>query len=530
MEQKKDITIDRSLISSQRDGGYITRVPGTSGKYYLFVPDSDIQRINDGKTLLTSIDTSKTYSLIDRVGNTIKKMDGLNLYKNYYDPVRLKQQKEKQKPTIKQKNTTPKAETPIKQETVTPKEEPVKQEVTAQKEEPVKQEVAAQKEKPVKQEAATQKQEVPVKAETDEKSLADTKTFFDNFVAEQTDNQSINIAKAKDKISELEAKIKKAKATQQRQNNIADVCKSVIDSNAYPVFSPIVSAIAEQSAKSAKKKNKKIRRFEKKIKKQRKKIKKFERKLKRAGFLKSLINSMGNSDDKQTAFVDGVKDLQQDSLMSAQQKLDKINEKAENLYNKSQSKNISEADKVKIEAKIQKLKTKRDKLVGKINNLNELDQSLNKLAKTELVDSKVEELANTTIETAEKSAMKASSLSDVIDDIVFASPSVIDKVLNEDKEQKKDNSVNLEKNADEKPDKQSEKENVKQTEKQLMIEHPVRKQVTQQQMKKLIDSGMPVTAVKKDGKLFAVFEKADVEKVNKILSAEQKRTNNNPKR
>ena len=370
----------------------------------------------------------------------------------------------------------------------------------------------------MEQEPETQKEKAPVKAETDEKSLTDTKAFFDNFVAQQTDNQSIQIAKAKDKISELEAKIEKAKATQKQQNNIADICKSVIDSKAYPALSPIISAIAKQSEKSANKKDKKIKRSEKKIKKQLKKIKKFERRLKRAGLLKSFISSLKNSDEKQTAFVDGMKALQQDGLISAKDKLEKTVSKLDKLNNKLQDTGITETDKIKLGTKIKKMESKRDKLIDKISNLNKLDQSLNKLAKTGLIDSKVDELANTTIETAEKSAMNASTLSDVIDDIMLVGAASIDKVLDEEKTQTKDNSVNFEKT-----DKQPEKENVKQTEKQLMIEHPVRKQVTQQQMKKLIDSGMPLTAVKKDNKLYAVFEKADVEKVNNILAQQQQK-------
>lgn len=363
------------------------------------------------------------------------------------------------------------------------------------------------------------KQEALVKAETDEKSLNDTKAFFDNFVAEQTDNQSIQIAKAKDKISELEATIEKIKATQKQQNNIADVCKSVIDSKAYPALSPIISAIAKQSEKSANKKDKKIKRSEKKIKKQRKKIKKLERRLKRAGLLKSFISSLKNSDEKQTAFVDGMKALQQDSLISAKDKLEKTVSKLNELNNRLQDTGITETDKIKLGTKIKKMESKRDKLVEKINNLTELDQSLNKLAKIELVDSKVDELANTTVETAEKSAMKASDLSEVIDDIMLAAPTSIDKVLDEEKTQTKDNSVNLEKS-----EKQPTEQKSEQTEKKIMIEQPVKTQVTQQQMKKLIDSGMPLTAVKKDNKLYAVFDKSDVEKVNKVLAQqEQKR-------
>lgn len=370
----------------------------------------------------------------------------------------------------------------------------------------------------MEQETETQKEKAPVKAETDEKSLTDTKAFFDNFVAEQTDNQSMKIAKAKDKISELEAKIEKAKATQKQQNNIADVCKSVIDSKTYPALFPIISAIAKQSEKSANKKDKKIKRSEKKIKKQRKKIKKFERRLKKAGLLKSFISSLKNSHEKQTAFVDGMKALQQDSLISAKDKLEKTVSKLNELNNKLQDTGITETDKIKLGTKIKKMESKRDKLVGKINNLNELDQSLNKLAKIELIDSKVEELTNTTVETAEKSAMKASNLSDVIDDIMLVGAASIDKVLNEEKIQTKDNSVNPEKANEHQAEQKSE-----QTEKKILIEQPVKRQVTQQQMKKLIDSGMPLTAVKKDNKLYAVFEKADVEKVDKILAQQQQK-------
>ena len=77
--------------------------------------------------------------------------------------------------------------------------------------------------------------------QTESVSIADKNEFLQNFIKD-TDTQSVEEAKIKDKISMLEAKIKDIKATKSSQNDTIQACKTVIDSNTYPKLNPIISA------------------------------------------------------------------------------------------------------------------------------------------------------------------------------------------------------------------------------------------------------------------------------------------------
>lgn len=85
-------------------------------------------------------------------------------------------------------------------------------------------------------------------------------------------------------------------------------------------------------------------------------------------------------------------------------------------------------------------------LIARINNLNELEQELNKLAKIELVDDKIDELRNTAVETAEKAAMNGSSVSETIDNVAETSSEVIKEVLEPDKIKESENDMTEEQN------------------------------------------------------------------------------------
>lgn len=345
------------------------------------------------------------------------------------------------------------------------------------------------------------------------------KEFLDNFMSEHTNNQTMQIAKAQDIVDKMNARIEKLISEQNRNNDTLKACDAVISSNAYPALSPIVSTFKEIVETSSKNKAKKIKKAEKKIKKANRKIKKAEKKLKKTHMLQDFVSALKNSDDKQTAFIDGTKAIKDDSLLRLNDKLDKIDVHLKAMSKKLQSGNVNNADTLKIKSRVQKLKSKKDKIIAKINNLNELEQSLNKLAKIELIKEKAEELANSAIETAEKAAMKTDNVSSIIDDIALSSSVSINNILDEEKTQTKDNSVNLEKS-----EKQPAQQKTEQTEKQLLIEHPVKRQVTQQQIKQLINANILVMSGKdSNNKLFAVFEKADTDKVNQILAQEQKK-------
>lgn len=280
-------------------------------------------------------------------------------------------------------------------------------------------------------------------------SIADKNEFLQNFIKDNDDNdtQSIEEAKIKDKISMLEAKIKDIKATKSSQNDTIQACKTVIDSNTYPKLNPIISSFSAHLEKLDKKKDKKIVKKENQLKKAQRKLVKLQRKQKRSKLLKNFISAMvHSSSNKQEAYINAMQALKEDSLGRADRQLDKANSKLNRLNAKLNSSTLGEVDKLKIKSQIKKVESKRDTLISRINNLNELEQELNKLAKIELVDNKIDELRNTAVETAEKAAMNGSSVSETIDNVAETSSEVIKEVLEPDKVKEAENDMSEEQN------------------------------------------------------------------------------------
>lgn len=153
-----------------------------------------------------------------------------------------------------------------------------------------------------------------------------------------------------------------------------------------------------------------------------------------------------SSSNKQEAYINAMQALKEDSLGRADRQLDKANSKLDKLNEKLNGSTVSEVDKLKINARIKKVESKRDMLIARINNLNELEQELNKLAKIELVDDKIDELRNTAVETAEKAAMNGSSVSETIDNVAETSSEVIKEVLEPDKIKESENDMTEEQN------------------------------------------------------------------------------------
>lgn len=282
--------------------------------------------------------------------------------------------------------------------------------------------------------------------QTESVSIADKNEFLQNFIKDN-DTQSIEEAKIKDKISMLEAKIKDIKATKSSQNDTIQACKTVIDSNTYPKLNPIISSFSAHLEKLDKKKDKKIVKKENQLKKAQRKLVKLQRKQKRSKLLKNFISAMvHSSSNKQEAYINAMQALKEDSLGRADRQLDKANSKLDKLNEKLNGSTVSEVDKLKINARIKKVESKRDMLIARINNLNELEQELNKLAKIELVDDKIDELRNTAVETAEKAAMNGSSVSETIDNVAETSSEVIKEVLEPDKVKEAENDMSEEQN------------------------------------------------------------------------------------
>lgn len=92
-----DITIDKSsLVYDDNEFEYKTRVPGTFGEdiRYLWIKKDDVDEINEGKTILTSLDDESKYMLYDKDDNLAETVRGSELYINHYEPVKEKENTE----------------------------------------------------------------------------------------------------------------------------------------------------------------------------------------------------------------------------------------------------------------------------------------------------------------------------------------------------------------------------------------------------------------------------------------------------
>lgn len=347
--------------------------------------------------------------------------------------------------------------------------------------------------------------------------------FFQNFINVKEKTANLNIAKEQDKINALEVKITSLQATQANKNEAINACKTFIDNNSFPKLNPIVSVFSQQLTRSVQKNNNQIKKAKNKIKKANKKIKKLNHKQKRCELLKSFFSSIQSSDNKQAAYIDGMRALREDSLIRSEKQLDKVISTLDKLNNKLNGE-LKEVDKIKFGARVKKLESKRDKLVAKINNLNELDQDLNKLAKIELIDDKVKEIANTAVETGEKVAMESSSISKTIDSLTENSNSVIEAVL-EPKKTEEIQTVEATKEPRVKKSADIEKQSkpVENKNSAFEIKNVVKKTgVTQKQALKILNTGIPIQAIKtSDNECTILFDRSNAENVNKIFQETQ---------
>lgn len=93
-EVTKNITINTKLITNENDSIIETRIPFTVGDSAKFIKihKDNLVKIDDDKTLLTTININGYYQIFDRLGEKVETVSGSELYKNY-DPVNRKVEK-----------------------------------------------------------------------------------------------------------------------------------------------------------------------------------------------------------------------------------------------------------------------------------------------------------------------------------------------------------------------------------------------------------------------------------------------------
>ena len=349
--------------------------------------------------------------------------------------------------------------------------------------------------------------------------------LFEAFQSAENET-NVKIAKQQDIINSLNEKIRQTEASQSRQFQTVAACEDVLKSNAYPKLNPLISAFSEKTKKSAERKNDKIADLKKKVKKAQKKMKRLKRKQQKNKLLKSFISSLFDKNADRSAYITAMQALREDSLIRAEKKLDKTEQRLEKARSALGKEGLSNVDMIKLKARIKKLEGRKETLEAKINNLTELDQSLNKLAKMEVVEAQLNEIKEVTLQ----GAAGSTTISEAVDGMTSPEvTSTIEKVVTGEV---KEEAVVSPAQEDETP---TEEKVVVSEQPQGQTEMPddqknpamvdradLRKRagLSEQECQAVVSAGIPITARKQeDGTVTVVFHKDNAEKVNQALES-----------
>ena len=332
--------------------------------------------------------------------------------------------------------------------------------------------------------------------------------FLENFLSGYKADQDISEAKQNDKIEKLTASIEKTRNRQNKNLETIKVCKTVIESHSYPSLGFLISYISDNAERSAKKNDNKIKKLKKKLRKAKRKIKKIQRNKEKLNLLNNFFNVLKYPKSGSSEYITAVQALKEDSVIRTENQLKKIKSQIAKDVLEMNNSNISYGQSIKLGKRIQKLKSKRDKLMDRLTSLNELDSELTKLAKMELADDKIDEIKNTSAETAEKAVMKGST---IIDNQAETIQQVIEPESK--KEQKTEESKNQEQTA--------------KTPENPKIQTVTLRNIKPEEAAKMLSAGIEFSVVRRnDGSFSAVFNRADAEKVRKALSEKQTQSQN----
>ena len=170
--------------------------------------------------------------------------------------------------------------------------------------------------------------------------------------------------------------------------------------------------------------------------------------------------------------------------------------------------NAVQGENIDLGKRTQQPESKRDKLIDKATGIGELNSESTKIAKTELVDDKIDEIKNTSAETADKVVMKGST-------IIDNQAETIQQVIGPEskKEQKTEESKNQEQTA--------------KTPEKPKIQAVTLRNLKPEEAASMLSAGIEFSVVRRnDGNFSAVFNRADAEKVRKALSEKQTQSQN----
>lgn len=84
------ITITKQIIREETETQYMTRIPSTKGKEFLWVDKSNASEEHNGKSIKTYLDKNASYQVVDKDNNFVRSIAGRELYSQHYDPFKEK--------------------------------------------------------------------------------------------------------------------------------------------------------------------------------------------------------------------------------------------------------------------------------------------------------------------------------------------------------------------------------------------------------------------------------------------------------
>lgn len=402
-----NIKISEVLIKKETEDKIKTRVPRTydDKERYLILNQNDVEEINEGATLLATLEKDKIYNLVDKIGDVVEQLNGEQLANKYYTPVPQRKKTVAEETVFNEEN-----------ETKTDKENTSQQ----------------------SQEKKDSEQKVKLSH-----SVLDSKhTKFEVKRAKLQDRNS----KLQEKIKKAETKIEKWQAKKDDTLETLKQCRKLLDILALPA--PVIQFLKMYAESKENKigslnnkmgsKRKKVDISNDKITKNNQKIVRIEKKLNKLERIDTFLNNMHSSQGRRENFVNGLQEFRKSSLARSKKKLDKLEIKIAVTQKQFDKTHFAE-EKVKLRNTLHSLNEQKTSLEKKITKLEGMDKKLE--AVNLLPDSRADEIIN---ESCEKVSSAISSMPDIttnraVDNVLDTSEQVIDNKFTEIKEEPSQN-------------------------------------------------------------------------------------------
>lgn len=369
-----NITIDESLVFSDKAGMIKTRVPGTYGENirFLMVGQSDVEYINNDKTILTSLKADKTYNLFDSDNKIVEKISGQKLFDGHYDPVTLNKQNEDIE-LVEENSTLQNDEQKKNDEEKT--NEVVEKSVANE-------EKAQSKTDEVQRDSSTIEEQVESTVQKKSELASREQLVRNSILAKAYDRNSMKIAECSDKIDLLNAKNQQSKEKIARSQAIVDKYKELVENGTNkslptPVvaFIKLVSDYHKNAIDSQKQKitsrNNKIQQLGNEIDKSKARIE---------GILKAdtFISNMKTPEGRKENFIHGLEALQKYAFKRNENKIERSVQQLKQMNN-AYERTTSAVEKLQLSKDIPAMEERINTLLKQRNNLVNSIPSIDKL-------------------------------------------------------------------------------------------------------------------------------------------------------